>query len=136
MKQTRSRCKTKYNPEFRVSGSHWGTQLPQPLTCWHHLARTLSLSIRCWVLTKYFKRLSFLSESDWSEDLDLSTSSFKERKDSSAARLTRVEKSTVCCPNSAILIPSLKVPKLGPLMGRLVRYQICIWKLLESRVWV
>ena len=48
------------------------------------------------------RRLIFLSESDWSEDLDFSTKSLRERKDSSAARLTRVENSTVWCPNSAI----------------------------------
>ena len=46
--------------------------------------------------------LVFLSESDCWVDLDLSTNSFKERNESSAARLTRIENSTFCCPNLAI----------------------------------
>lgn len=72
------------------------------VTCWHHLARTLRRSIRCWVLTRYLRILIFFSESDNSVDLDFSTNSFNEKKDSSAARLTRVENSTVSCPISAI----------------------------------
>ena len=51
----------------------------------------------------YLRMLIFFSVSDWSESLDFSTSSFSARYDSSAARPTRAENSTVCCPSSAAI---------------------------------
>lgn len=70
--------------------------------------------MRCWVLTMYLRRLIFLSVSDCrspaaeavvEDDLafSFSTSSFRARKESSAARDTRAENSTVCCPSSAAI---------------------------------
>ena len=75
--------------------------------------------MRCWVLTMYLSKLIFLSvssceaspedddddveddnNSDWDFSFSFSTSSFRATKESSAARLTSAENSTVCCPSS------------------------------------